>query len=108
MLRIVCLLQTYPGIRFWGCQSTEYYQKTVQNNLDLKIAISRIQQSDAYFKQSQDGLLPTINGGPTATISKIVRQHRLTHFFPTHHIENFQLGINTGWEIDVWGKTGFC
>lgn len=28
-------------------------RKTVQNNLDLKIAISRIQQSDAYFKQSQ-------------------------------------------------------
>ena len=79
-------------------------RKTVQNNLDLKIAISRIQQSDAYFKQSQMAFLPTINGGPTATISKNSPAAQVNPLFPTHQIENFQLGINTGWEIDVWGK----
>lgn len=79
-------------------------RKTVENNYDLRIAISRIQQSDAYFKQSQLAFLPTLNGGPTVQISKSSPAAQVNPLFPVHHIENYQLGINTGWEIDIWGK----
>lgn len=79
-------------------------RKTVQNNLDLKIAISRIKQADAYFKQSQMALLPAINGGPITTTSKSSQAAQANSLFPTQHMENIQLGINIGWDIDIWGK----
>ncbi|NAW51757.1 efflux transporter outer membrane subunit [Elizabethkingia argentiflava] len=82
----------------------EVIDKVIHNNYDLKIAISRIQQSDAYFKQSQLSFLPSISTGASMGMSKNSPAAQVSSSFPIHHMENYQLSINTGWEIDIWGK----
>jgi len=77
-------------------------QRTIHNNYDLKTAILRVQQSDAYFRQSKLAYLPSLSGGPSASVSK--NSQAAQPNVPTTTIQNFQLGVTTGWEIDIWGK----
>lgn len=77
-------------------------QTTIRNNYDLKSAILRIQETDAYFKQSQLAFFPTLSGGPTVGINKISRATQPNA--PSGVQQNYQLGVTSGWEIDIWGK----
>jgi NodT family efflux transporter outer membrane factor (OMF) lipoprotein len=71
-------------------------QEGIDNNLDLKIAIARIKESEANLRQSKASFFPTLslNGsGPLASTSNISGNSTL-----------FQLYGSSGWEIDIWGK----
>lgn len=63
----------------------------INNNLDLLSAYSRIQVAQAFYLQSRASLLPSLNLLGNAEHSNSTQ---------------FQLGFNSTWEIDIWGKLG--
>lgn len=77
--------------------------KTVANNLDLKVAIARIQEADAIFKQSQLQNLPGLDGVASLRDTKNSAAAQGGNFV-IPDLMNYQLGISTGWEVDIWGR----
>lgn len=73
----------------------------IAQNLDLKVAYTRIQQSQAYYEQSRAAFLPAINSNAGVTESRLSDVQGIginTHF------TQYQLGISSSWEVDVWGR----
>lgn len=66
-------------------------QTGVSNNYDLLNANSRIHIAQAYYLQSKASLLPTLSLGAN-----------VDHSTST----NYQLGLTSSWEVDLWGKLG--
>ena len=79
-------------------------RRTIENNYDLKTAILRIQQSDAYFKQSQLAFYPSLSVAPQVSVNKSSHAAQVNSLVPTNPVQNFQLAASTGWEVDIWGK----
>jgi len=78
-------------------------RKTVENNLDLKVAIAKIQEADAVFKQSQLQNLPSLDAIAGVKDTKNSGAAQAGNFVMPD-LMNYQLGISTGWEVDVWGR----
>jgi len=71
-------------------------QEGINNNLDLKIALARIEQSQANLRQSKAAFYPTLDitaAGPIVNTEKIVNASTL-----------FELSGSSSWEADIWGK----
>jgi len=76
-------------------------QKALSQNLDLKMAIERINVANAYFKQSKLAFLPDLNS------SVSVRQSKLAFpqgFGLINSSTQYDLIISSSWELDIWGK----
>ncbi|WP_428228402.1 TolC family protein [Flavobacterium sp.] len=70
-------------------------------NLDVKIAIERINQSTANLKLSKAAFLPSVNGNVSVKESRLAFPQGFGLFDQS---TQYDLGITAGWEIDVWGK----
>lgn len=76
-------------------------QTGLQNNLDLKIGIQRIDIAHSMLKQSKAAFLPDLNGGGG------VKQSRMSYPQGLGRMKNtglYDVFANASWEIDVWGK----
>ena len=76
------------------------------NNLNLKIAIQKIEEARATFGQSKAAFLPSLSGNAGATQSKL---SAASLDYPPGTVVNtvtttYQLGISTSWEADIWGQ----
>jgi len=72
----------------------------VEQNLDLKTAYTRIRQYEAYYLQSRAALFPTLNANLGAAESKLTEAQG----FGSRTITQYQVGVASSWEIDIWGK----
>ncbi|HYK76071.1 MAG TPA: efflux transporter outer membrane subunit [Daejeonella sp.] len=72
----------------------------IDQNPDLQIAYTRVQQAQAYYLQSGAYLLPTLNANANVTRSKFSTGQTLGR----QNATQYQLGLSSNWEIDVWGK----
>ncbi|MFD2574499.1 efflux transporter outer membrane subunit [Spirosoma soli] len=94
-------------------------EQGINNNLDLKIAVARMQSAEADLQQSKLAFFPTLsaNGGFTVSKSSSVQLRSLnikssdagngaTTASPTTipTIKQFTLTGSSSWEADVWGK----
>ncbi|MBF4484327.1 efflux transporter outer membrane subunit [Flavobacterium sp. CSZ] len=70
-------------------------------NLDLKIAVERINQSAVNVKLSKATFLPSVNGNLSVKESRLAFPQGFGLFDQS---TQYDLGITAGWEIDVWGK----
>lgn len=70
-------------------------------NLDLRIAIERINQSAANLKLKKGALLPSVNGNVSVKESRLAFSQGFGLFEQT---TQYDLGISAGWEVDIWGK----
>lgn len=70
-------------------------------NLDLKIAIERINQASVNLKLSKVAFLPSVNGNVSVKESRLAFPQGFGLFDQS---TQYDLGISAGWEIDVWGK----
>lgn len=70
-------------------------------NLDLKIAVERINQSAVNMKLSKVAFLPSVNGNVSVKESRLAFPQGFGLFDQS---TQYDLGISAGWEIDVWGK----
>jgi NodT family efflux transporter outer membrane factor (OMF) lipoprotein len=72
----------------------------IANSLDLKIAYSRINQARAYYEQSKQAFLPSLNADAAVQGGKQSNNKTTT----SSNTQLFQLGISSSWEADLWGK----
>ena len=75
-------------------------EKGVSNNLDLKSAIERITQANAYFYQSGAAFFPTLNANAGVSANRLSDVQNP----PKRNVMQYQLGLAAGWELDIWGK----
>ncbi len=76
-------------------------QEGLDNNPDLQVAIQRTKEAEAYFSQSKAALLPAISAKGTGTY---IRNPESIYPDGPREVNNFQLGAEASWEIDLWGK----
>ncbi|SHF54723.1 efflux transporter, outer membrane factor (OMF) lipoprotein, NodT family [Cnuella takakiae] len=73
----------------------------ITQNLDLRVAYTRIQQSQAYYTQARAAFLPTLSANAGVTESKL---SDVQGFGIRTSLSQFQLGVASSWEADVWGR----
>lgn len=84
-------------------------EEGLQNNYDLQIAYTRIQQAEANLGMAKAAYFPSV-----ALVGQ-VQQNRLSAADPltgapkdrnslAYHKETYSLGISASWELDIWGK----
>jgi NodT family efflux transporter outer membrane factor (OMF) lipoprotein len=69
--------------------------RAITGNIDLKILAARIGVANAQIGEARAGALPTLNAGAGASFEKSTGQN---------FVKQFNLGTQTNWDIDVWGK----
>lgn len=79
----------------------KYIREGLNNNPDLQIAIQRVMAAEAYFSQSKAAMLPGISAKGTGTY---VRNPESIYPDGPREVNNFQLGAEASWEVDLWGK----
>lgn len=72
-------------------------------NLDLKIAVERINQSKALFRRTKAAYLPDLKGNVGLKESKLSYPQGFGLFSST---TQYDFGISSNWELDIWGKLG--
>ena len=76
-------------------------QEGLDQNLDLKSAIERMNIAQATLTQSKLSLLPSVNGSADVTRSKLSEKAtQSTSLYSTL----WEAGLNASWELDIWGK----
>lgn len=73
----------------------------IAQNPDLQIAHTRVRQSQAYFLQSRAAFQPTLNANAGITESRLSDAQG---FGIRTHATQFQLGVTSSWEADIWGR----
>lgn len=84
------------------------------NNLDLKMAVQRIEMAKAGVLAANGALLPTVDAAGAAGMTKFGRYtmdgagNRNTEMIDGKdipvHLPDFFIGLQSSWEIDAWGK----
>tara|TARA_R110002020_G_scaffold384233_5_gene595084 strand:- start:45205 stop:46608 length:1404 start_codon:yes stop_codon:yes gene_type:complete len=82
---------------------SEYIEKGLQNNLDIRIALQQIAAAESYMKQGKMGYLPSLDAQASMTHQELAPNSQFGSFF-SGSIEQFELTGNLSWEADIWGK----
>jgi outer membrane protein, multidrug efflux system len=82
--------------------------KAVQHNFDLQLYVKQVEISHAFAKQARLAWLPALGLQVTASTSnpsqKSLNGISLDNFLGASHVEDYTVGANLSWQIDVWGK----
>jgi multidrug efflux system outer membrane protein len=70
-------------------------QDGIRNNPDLGIAVARIHEAQANFRQSQLAFYPSLAANAGASLQK-------SPGIPS--TQNFQVYLSSSWQVDIWGK----
>ncbi|MDR2206644.1 MAG: efflux transporter outer membrane subunit [Flavobacteriaceae bacterium] len=79
--------------------------KSLENNLDIRIALQNIASAEAYLKQSKTAYFPTLSVGPnysyaTPSLNSVSGQSLDSRT----SVNQYDITANLNWEIDLWGK----
>lgn len=74
----------------------------LEENKDLLIAASRIEEYRAMFVVTDSDRYPTLD--VSGSISRQQMSQRIASFSMPYPINNKQLALNLGFELDLWGK----
>ncbi len=99
---------------FTDADLTALIDVALKNNMDISIALQRIEAARAGLRLSKNAMLPSVN----ANVSFLQRKfgyytmddagNRTTEIEPGKivptHLPDYFLGLQTTWEIDVFGK----
>ena len=70
-------------------------EEGVRNNLDLGIAVARIHEAEANFRQSKEAFYPSLLANANASIQK-------SPGAPS--TQTFEAYLSSSWQVDLWGK----
>lgn len=70
-------------------------QEGVNNNLDLKIAVARIHQAEANFRQSKAAFFPSLSATASGSLQKSAGN-------PSTQV--YEAYLSSSWQVDIWGK----
>lgn len=77
--------------------------KALQNNTDIKLAVGRIEEADAFMREVGAALLPQVDLDGSATRTRVT-EAGANPIFSSNPRNNFNVNLNTAFEIDFWGK----
>jgi NodT family efflux transporter outer membrane factor (OMF) lipoprotein len=78
-------------------------QEGLDQNLDLKSALEKMNEAKAYLTQEKLSLLPSVSGLANVTREKL-SQEANPPSTTTLNLTVWEAGLSTSWELDVWGK----
>lgn len=81
-------------------------KEVLTSNLDLQMAVERVNAAEAYYKQGKMGYLPSLNisaNGGNYELSDH-SQAGVAAGGKGPNYENYQLNGTLSWEADIWGK----
>ncbi len=76
-------------------------EEGLANNIDLNIALERINEATATLNQSKLSLFPRLNGTAGTTQKKLSDNTTQSDNLKT---SLWEAGFNASWELDIWGK----
>jgi multidrug efflux system outer membrane protein len=115
-------LESFASLPWWKVFRDRELQKLIQealkNNYDLRIAVTRIEQSWAIAQQVRADIIPTLGPAFNASRSRSpeaksnlgnfaldnVQLGNLTITSGGNTTNLFDLGFSTSWEVDLWGR----
>jgi multidrug efflux system outer membrane protein len=77
--------------------------KALHNNTEIKLAVARIEEADAFLREVGAALLPQVDLDASASRSRVTE----TGAFPAfggNPRNNYNITLGTSFEIDFWGK----
>jgi len=77
--------------------------KALQNNSDIKLAVARIEESDAVLREVGATLFPQIDLNSAASRTRATTTGA-TPVFANNPRSNFNAQLRTSFELDFWGK----
>ncbi len=77
--------------------------KALQNNSDIKLAVARIEESDAVLREVGAALFPQIDLNSAAGRTRATTTGA-TPVFANNPRSNFNAQLRTSFELDFWGK----
>jgi multidrug efflux system outer membrane protein len=84
-------------------QLQELIRIALRQNLDLRIAATRILQAQAQLGITRADQFPTVDAGASASRTRVPKS-TVPFALDPYQINDFQLTASVGWEIDFWGK----
>jgi multidrug efflux system outer membrane protein len=66
----------------------------IRNNLDIGIAVARIHEAEANFRQSKEAFFPSLNASADASVQTA----------GTTTSRTYEAFLSTSWQVDIWGK----
>jgi len=83
----------------------ELVAKALENNTDIKQAVARIEEADAFMREVGSALLPRIDLDAAGSRSRITELGPNPQFVGSSPIrENYNIRLGTSFELDFWGK----
>lgn len=81
-------------------------KEALQNNYDLKTAIARAKEAEAYLRVARSAYLPTVGFDSGVQRDKGVYKEDPGLDLPTNTKSTnlFLGGLSTAWEVDLWGR----
>ena len=70
-------------------------EEGLKNNLDLGIAVARIHEAEANFKQSQLAFFPSLIANASGAVQKSPG---------LSSTQTYELFLSSSWQVDIWGK----
>lgn len=99
---------------FSDANLTALIEEALKNNLDLLMALQRIEMTSSNVLLNRSALFPVVNAFGAAGQRKFGDYtmdwagNKTTEITPGKiipmHLQDYYLGLQTSWEIDVWGK----
>lgn len=79
--------------------------KARQNNTDIKLAVARVEEADAFLREVGAALFPQVNLDSAASRSRISQLGATPLPAGVNPVrENYNIKLGTSFEIDFWGK----
>ena len=79
--------------------------KALENNTDIKLAIARVEEADAYLQEVGAALFPTIDFKSNATRKRISKVSVIPVFPGLNAVRQiYSISLGTAFELDFWGK----
>jgi outer membrane protein, multidrug efflux system len=70
-------------------------QEGIDHNLDLGIAIARIHEAEANFRQSKEAFYPSLLANASGALQKASG---------TPSTRTYEAYLSSSWQVDIWGK----
>jgi NodT family efflux transporter outer membrane factor (OMF) lipoprotein len=92
---------------FQDAELTQLIQRAVASNLDLQLAAARVEEARAVRGIEKSALYPSL-GASTSVTRQRERVPVVTNAgspaFQAFEFSNFQIGFDSAWELDVFGR----
>lgn len=82
---------------------TQYIERGLDNNMDIRVALQQILTAEAYLKQGKAGYYPTLSGNARYTHQELSKNSPMGSFLSGSQ-DQYELTGNLSWEADIWGK----